>query len=549
MGRGDGMINRLMASGLILVIITCLLAGLPPALSATSPTLMVTPLTSSFNVTPGSSFTIPIKVVNSGNSTVSNVTVTMNSSLAVFWFTRENVSMNLSPGTSRIIRFPVRVSKEARAGRYNVTVEVRAGNFTSRFVARVLVLLIPSYLENVSVGKMYHAGQNVTINFSITSRANGVIGGPVWIRIYRDGKEVYSHLDVVFLNSSSSWRYVYTLRSPPVGNYTVRMVSNLSGRYEVLVKTFHVFRRHFTLRAWFSAGYLHATVKLTNGSPVVGLKVRVGSTSLLTDNNGEVRLRVDKPGVYRVSTELDGVNKTVFVTVESLVLSTSIQDKTLTLTVTSSSGSPVSNATVAVSGPKGSVSGLTNKDGILKVSLKDVGTGILLITVRNPDYIGLRRILNVPSLSSTQESSTVQTTSTSPSSSSSSLGSTSPSTSTPTSTTSSPSITVPATPFPRSSRSICLPLLVGIAIVAFVLAFYLSFMRPYVTEDELRRYYFVKVRAPRLRRLRGFKFKKAMNAVEVRATKGRACIDGNVVTWEIDEMEPNEEAILQVLLG
>jgi hypothetical protein len=78
---------------------------------------------------------------------------------------------------------------------------------------------------------------------------------------------------------------------------------------------------------------------------------------------------------------------------------------------------------------------------------------------------------------------------------------------------------------------------------------YLSFFRPHIIEEELGRYYFVKLRAPRLVPLRGFHWEGQMNAVEVRTTKGDARIEGNTVIWEIEELKPGEEAVLQVVLG
>ena len=78
---------------------------------------------------------------------------------------------------------------------------------------------------------------------------------------------------------------------------------------------------------------------------------------------------------------------------------------------------------------------------------------------------------------------------------------------------------------------------------------YLSFLRPHLIEEELGKYYFVKLRAPRILPIRNFRWEKGMNAVEVRATKGNAKIEGSKVVWTIDELEPGEEAILQVVLG
>jgi len=516
--------------------------------------LKVVPLNSTFNVTPGSSFTVPIKVINGGNSTIRNLTISMPYLQGVIMAGWENVSLNLPPGTSRVIRFPVRVLQDAPAGLYNVTVAVKTGNLTSVFTVHVRVALIPLYSMNVTVGRRYHVGQNVTLRFLITSKANGVLRGPVWMRVYRNGKQIHSQFSVVFLNPGESWVYNYTLVDPPLGNYTAVMVANLSGKRLTIERSFLVFRRSFTIDAWFANGYIHVEVKLTNGTPLSGLTVRVNSMKFRTDEKGEVRVPVDRPGIYVVSAGLDGVNKSVDVYVRSLVLSTALEGDDLILTVLSSTGVPVPNASVAVSGPKGSFSGRTGSDGTVTVPLSTVGRGVLLIDVSDPRYLGLTKMIHVPVISSS--STSAASTSTSPTTSSpASSGTSSPAQSssgsgTSASTRGGKSSTGTGTGTAPSARtSGIIWIIPGVAVLLFSLTAYVAFLRPQVVEDELKSYYFVKVRAPRFRHLKNFRFEKPMNAVEVRSTKGRARIEGNRVVWEIDDLAPGEEAILQVILG
>ena len=71
---------------------------------------------------------------------------------------------------------------------------------------------------------------------------------------------------------------------------------------------------------------------------------------------------------------------------------------------------------------------------------------------------------------------------------------------------------------------------------------------PITLEEQLDKYYFVKVRAPKLRGIRNFRYERAINAVSARATKGEVRIEDNRVVWEIEKLEPEEEAFLQVLL-
>ncbi|WP_054840463.1 hypothetical protein [Thermococcus sp. JCM 11816] len=72
---------------------------------------------------------------------------------------------------------------------------------------------------------------------------------------------------------------------------------------------------------------------------------------------------------------------------------------------------------------------------------------------------------------------------------------------------------------------------------------------PTVHEETLDRYYFIKVRAPRLRPpLKDYKLVRPVKAIEVRVTKGKAMLNEDGITWELD-LEPGEEAYLQAILG
>ncbi len=522
--------NSKLWTGIFLLLLSSLLIpALPEVFASNLGGLSVTPLQLSFNVTPGSSFTVPIKLVNTGNSIIRNLSIETPGIQGVLMSGWENISTNISPGASTVFRFPVRVMERAPAGEYNATILVRANNLTFRFLIRVKVALIPLYTLNISVGKRYHVGQNVTVVFSIRSAANGVLRGPVWLTIYRNGREIYSRFYVVFLNASGVWTLKDRLVNPAVGNYTVSMVANLSGRKLSIEKSFSVFRRRFTLKAWFRNGYINAEVRFANGTPIAGLPVSVNSKVLRTDSSGTVRMAVERPGVYVVSTSLDGVNRSVVLNVEGLVLSTSVEKGVLLVSVVSTAGTPVPNVSVSVSGPKGTFSGVTGADGVLKVPLSRVGWGIVLISATSPDYLGVKKMINVPPMTSSTSSPT---------------SSSSPSTfSTPTST-----VVYPPSESSHGHRFLSI-LMISLAAVIFTVTFYVSFLRHRIIEDELKSHYFVKVRASPLRPLRNFRFEKVMNAVEVRATRGRARIEGNKVVWEIDELERGEEAVMQVILG
>jgi len=77
----------------------------------------------------------------------------------------------------------------------------------------------------------------------------------------------------------------------------------------------------------------------------------------------------------------------------------------------------------------------------------------------------------------------------------------------------------------------------------------LAFFRPIIVEESIDKYYFVKIKAPRLRGVKEFKYEKLANVKDAWASRGNVEIEDNKIIWRIDELGPGEEAILQFTLS
>jgi hypothetical protein len=166
---------------------------------------------------------------------------------------------------------------------------------------------------------------------------------------------------------------------------------------------------------------------------------------------------------------------------------------------------------------------VTDENGTALINLNETGFGSISLKAESDRYLGAEAIIAVKEHQK-------------------------PETQTPTQTTSTPiNQTTPIPPAkPKDYGN--LPIILVLSAVLFGSTSYLALFRPLKFEEQLDRYYFVKVRAPRMRELQNFRYEKAINAVEARATKGRVTIEDGKVIWEIDKLEPGEEAFLQVIL-
>ncbi|ASJ08888.1 hypothetical protein A3L11_06480 [Thermococcus siculi] len=509
-----------------LAIITLLLTVLPfiPSASAQSP-LVIIPLNNNFSGVPGDTIIIPFQLENLGNQTLENITVYVTGPADGFLYQSKVIREAIEPNQTYQDTLSIKILNTP-PGKYNLTLVARAGSVYSQAQVTVSVKTLVDYDLKVDVGDEYPYGSNVSVIFKMTSKANGVIIGRIGYTITRDGETVEDFATTIYLNPGESWVKNVTLTRPPVGNYHVRFWAYFGRKSKGTTASFRIFQRNLGYDAYFRDGAIHVFVYDETGKGVPGIHVRINGISFSTDDGGTVSYLVKEPGTYEVVLNLDGRIVTTFVEVKKLFISYEQENETLLVRVVDSTGKPTPNITVTASGPLGKDYATTNASGLAAISLEKTGYGTIILKAESSQYMG-----------ASATAKTVEPPKPTPT--------TTPS---PTTTSKPPVTTTPTPPKPPKNYG---PLAMILIVSGVLLAgtSYAAFFRPIVQEETIDRYYFVKVRAPRLKGLEGFTFEKAVNALEVRATKGKAEIQDGRILWRIEHLEPGEEAYLQVLLG
>ena len=508
----------------ILITVLLLSSGVPSM--AKGVPIAITPLNNDIPAVPGDTVVIPFEISNFGNTTISNVTVYVTGPAEGFLYQSKLIRTPIQPNGTLKDTISVKVLT-VPPGTYNLTLVARAGKFYAQAEVRIKVGVLSDYGLEVDVKKRYIYGHNVSVTLKVISKSNGVILGTIGYSILLNGKQIEYNETTTYLNPGEVWSKVVFLRKPPVGNYTVRLWANLGGKHKELVRSFVVYQRHLLYRAYFQNGAIHVLVYNSSGG-VPGILVKINGIEFTTDENGEVSYAVDKPGAYEIVLDLDGKIVTTFVEVKRLFISYRQENSTLLVRVIDSNGVPVPNVTVVASGPLGKEYAVTGLNGTAVIDLSKVGYGSVLLSAESDEYIGAHVVATVsPPPTST--------------------------TSTPSETSSTPMPTYPnetlptTTPGQSGGRGL-LPLILVLSGVILAGTSYLAFTRPIIHEETLDRYYFVKIKAPRLKPLEGFRFERAMTAVSARATKGNVSLEEGRLVWELD-LEPGEEAYLQAVLG
>jgi len=496
------------------------------------------PLQDNIEVLPGSAVTVPVRVTNLLNESLENMSVVLKWAAGGGLYV-VNKTIPVGPHESRVFDLTLRVPV-IPSGAYNLTILGLWGNFTVEKNMTVTVKPYVEYTMEADVGYNYIYGHDVVMNFSIVSYSNDVLTGPIWVKVYRNNTLVDQHAEIYPLPPGGTWRYSMKLEKPKTGIYTILFSANLSGIYREVRKSFAVYRRNFNYTVWYSDGAIRVRVLLSNGTPAAGIPVSFDGVEIKTNGDGLAVYPTEEPGTYNVSLDLDGVIKKIPVTVGELRVNAAISGRNLVIRVVDSSGKPVPNVTLSITSARGEYTAITGQDGTAKLSVDALGYGPVSISATAGGYVKAVVTLSITSTWSptTTTSYTHKTTTPSSSATTPSASSTLPMTTTPT----------PTGP-PEESSLPAEALVLGVSAAILVGGVYLSFFRPHIIEEELGRYYFVKLRAPRLVPLRNFLWERGMNAVEVRATRGNARIEGNTVIWEINELKPGEEAVLQVGLG
>ena len=506
-----------------------------PKNSATKISFDISPVKPRIESLPGAIISVPVRVTNTGESPLNNLTISLVWELENGLYV-VNRTVQIGVNESRVFDLTLKVP-DLPSGEYNLTVRGLLGNVTIEKRLSLYIRPQVTYSLSIDVGDRYIYGNDVEIKFSLVSHSNDRIIGPIWMRVYRNGTLVEDKAEIRYIDPNEKWDYTMVLQRPKIGIYSVKLAANMSGVYREVEKTFVVYRRRFTYRAWYSDGELKVLVKLINGSPVKGIEVTVNGLNLKTDENGLVRYPTASPGLYEIQLNLDGVVEKTALYVGRLFINYEVKGEALRLKVLDSNGNPVPNVTLSIAGPRGEYSAATDEKGEASISINALGYGTISITATSENYVGSSLTIAIPSPSittTTTASSSTTTTTTSQ---------------TTTTTSSQPPTNVKGNVKGKSGTSWSEIGTVLLGLIIFSGTSYLSFMRPHIIKEELGRYYFVKLRAPRLVPLRNFRWEKGMNAVEVRTTKGTAKIEGSRVVWSIDELEPGEEAVLQVVLG
>ncbi|WP_297523664.1 carboxypeptidase regulatory-like domain-containing protein [Thermococcus sp.] len=585
----------------LFVAVLLALLMLPSALSASG--LTVVPTSDYFSVLPGSVVTIPIRIINPGNESVQNV------SIELLWGVngseyRVEKTVTVAASESRVVDLNLRVPFIG-SDNYTALLIVRGPNFTSERNVTISVKRIVQYSLNVSALNVTY-GLDEPIRVEVTSYSNDPIQGDIEVYVYdENGTLVQEYAGGLSVGPGKRWERTLIVSRPRPGRYRVVVKADVSGVREERQLSFTVAPREFRGYVFYTNGRIEIRVLLKNGSPVRGALVDVNGTLLHTDSRGEAFYTPRAPGWYSVGVTVDGVRRdytlrvpkhysvssgfedgvvwvrvlsdgkpskgvavefngqnrttnskgyakfyaskpgmyrvtvytpegriTVFVPVGKLFAIPEIRRDVLVVRVRDSSGNPVGNATVSVVTSSGEKTFVTGGDGTVRVPLKGL-SGTVMITASASGYIGDTETISLPPAAASSPSNESSSQSSPGNVSNSQIPPAAPGTA--------------GSPVPKGELPWIASLLLSLAV--FSGATYISIMRPHVIEEKLDRYYFVRVKAPRMRALKDFRWEGGMNAVEVRATRGTARIEGSKVVWSIDELEPGGEAVLQVVLG
>ncbi|WP_457742128.1 COG1470 family protein [Thermococcus sp.] len=511
---------------LSIVIVLLILISFLPLTRGVEVVLTITPLNNNIPALPGQTVVIPFQIRNLGNTTLGNVTVYVTGPSQGFLYQTELIRTPIPPNGTVKGTITVKVLN-VPPGSYNLTLVARSGSFYAQAQVTVKVGLLLDYYLDVEVGKSYIYGHDVTIVLKAVSKANGVLLGSVGYRILLNGTVIMSGENSTYLNPGESWVKVIRLKKPQIGNYTVLLWANFGGKFKSITKTFRVYQRHLLYKAYFQNGAIHVLVYNSTGG-VPGILVKIDGIEFTTDENGEVSYSVNQPGIYKIVLDLDGKIVTTFVDVKKLFVNYEQRNSTLIVKVVDSTGTPVPNVTIVASGPLGKEYAVTNSSGATLINLNVTGYGTIILSAESDKYVGGQAVLTAQRPpEATKTSSTV-------------------------STSSSFIHSINTTLVQSSGKGKSNYGLVGFVLIIAGLLLagtsYLAFAVPEVQEETLDRYYFIKIRAPKLRELKGYRVERQVSVLEARATKGKVEIEEGRLVWELD-LEAGEEAYLQAVLG
>lgn len=494
--------------------------------------LSITVLNNEFTALPGDTLVIPFSIKNTGNTTITNMTVYITGPTTGFQYSGKAIRIPLLPNDTYNDTLILKVLNQ-EPGQYLLRIIARVGDQYFEAPVIVTVKALIDYDLTITAQDRYIYGRSVEIYLTLTSKSNTVISGRIGYYLVGN-RTIINQTTITYVKPDSPWEKKLEFKTLPLGNYTVVLWANMSGVYKEVSKNFEVYRRALNYSISFEHGAIRIFVYDRSGRGVPDITVTVNGVELKTDPNGAVTYSVSTPGVYRVTLNLDGKIVSKELVVKSLHISSIQEGERLIVQVTDGK-KEVPNVTVTVEGPKGKDFGITNSTGFALFNLSKVGYGTLIVKAESASYLPAETIITTVSPPSPTKTST-----TTPKTSNTM-------TTIPTTTTTQypPTSSEPSKKSGISTETALILVISGILLAA---TSYFALAMPTVHEETLDRYYFVKVRAPRLRPLKDYKLERPVKAVEVRVTKGKATLNDDGITWELD-LEPGEEAYLQAILG
>ncbi|MCA6214146.1 hypothetical protein GQS78_07780 [Thermococcus bergensis] len=508
------------------IVLITILFLLPISGVSAQPSLLLEVTQKSFEAKPGETISVPVTLSNIGNETAENITIYISGPLVEGLLYSQDVIKKLEPGKKVEKTLPIYV-ENPKAGVYDLKVVARVGAVLIEVPISLRILTKVSYSIDIDVKDRYLFGEDVAVTLKVSSSSNGVIFGDVSYEIYRENVSIAEKsVHNIFLYPEypkNKWEYVIFLPKPGVGKYTILVRTNFGGLSKTITKSFEVYQRKLRYETKFEKGIIYVRVLDEGGNGVEGIPVTIEGTELKTNSYGIAFVEAKEPGTYHITLNLDGKIVETFVEVKKLFMAYEQRNETLLVYVRDSAGKGIGNVTIEAIGPIGKTYSITDENGTAVIDLNETGFGSISLKAESDRYLGAEAIVTVKEPKK-------------------------PETETPTQTTSTPiNQTTPIPPVkPKDYGN--LPLILVLSAIIFGSTSYLALFKPLKFEEQLDKYYFVKVRAPRLRELRNFRYEKAINAVDARATKGKVAIEDGKVIWEIDKLEPGEEAFLQVIL-
>ncbi|AIF69042.1 hypothetical protein PAP_03110 [Palaeococcus pacificus DY20341] len=497
---------------------------LPPA--SGQPVIMISPEKNTFSANPGDIVDIYFNITNLGNESAKNVFITIEKLPKGATYTQE-IIQELSPNQTYEGHVQI-ILNDVIAGTYNLNLvaKMKDSPIIVKVPLTLRVLTKVDYYLKISSQDKYVYGNDVTITCEVRSKANGILNGIVEIEVYRGSELIKTIAESTYITAYGKKSYEIVLPRPEVGRYLVIMHTKFGGISKTESKSFEVYQRELTYDAKFENGVITVQVKDEEGKGVSNIPVTINGLQFKTDNLGLVQIEARNPGTYRITFNFDGKIVETIVEVKKLFLDYKQQNETLIVYVRDSSGKGIANVSVVAEGAKGRAYGVTDESGKVEIDLNEIGFGVLKLKADSSKYLGDEKTVSVEKPTPTQTSITTTTTTTT------------------TTISYVQNQTVPKPPKDYGN----LPIILILSAILFGSTSYLAFFRPIILEEQLDKYYFIKVKAPKLRSLENFVVERNINAADVRATKGKVKIEGTRVIWEIEKLEPEEEAFLQVLL-